>query len=194
MKSTLIKEISTFQQEAVASWNTGIKKNSKLMIPPVSLRDEITTKGFGMAVIELLCLVGILKEEQIDETRSKWVLGDNWSEKVMILCVDGLSLDRFRCFEKKLSNVKMSFSSSFEQTIIFQRALSRVVDINGSLHMAFHMLQCIYTVFQTLLKWAQNIVDWKRLIPTKVSDSFDLARQLVNLLLGEVERYLFGLQ
>ena len=55
--------------------------------------------------------------------------------------------------------------------------------------MAFHMLQCIYTVYQTLLKWAQEIVDWKRLIPTKVSDNFDLARQIVNLLLGEVEKF-----
>ena len=30
------------------------------MIPPVSLRDEIRTDDYGMAIIEILCLAGVL--------------------------------------------------------------------------------------------------------------------------------------
>jgi hypothetical protein len=54
--------------------------------------------------------------------------------------------------------------------------------------MAFHMLQTIYTVFGTMLKWAQTIVDWKRLTTSKVCDSFDLCRQLMFLMLDELDR------
>ena len=34
-----------------------------MLILPESLRDKIKTIGFGMSVIELLCLVGVLHEE-----------------------------------------------------------------------------------------------------------------------------------
>jgi len=188
LKSTAIASYSSFQNDITIGWNPSSKMATKLLIPPVSLRDEIKTDGFGMAVIELLCLVGILHEEQVSDTYIKWELDRNWKQRKMILCVDGLSLDRHRHFQKKMSNVKLSFSTAFKQSLIFQKALSRVVEINGPLHMAFHMLQTIFTVFGTMLKWGQTIVDWKRLTSAKVCDSFDLCRQLTFLMLEELDR------
>ena len=40
--------------------NPKSKDASEIMIPPVSLRDEIKTDGYGMAIIEILCLAGVL--------------------------------------------------------------------------------------------------------------------------------------
>ena len=188
VKASTISTCSMFQTDVTLEWNPTSNEATKLLIPPVSLRDEIKTDGFGMAVIELLCLVGILHEEKISNTYTKWELDKNWDQRRMFLCVDGLSLDRHRHFQKKASNVKLSFTNSFKQSIIFQKALTRVTEINGPLHMAFHMLQTIYTVYGTMLKWGQTIVDWKRLSPSKVCDSFDLCRQLLFLMLDELDR------
>ena len=188
LKSTTISKCSMFQNDVTLLWNPNSNEPTKLFIPPVSLRDEIKTDGFGMAVIELLCLVGILHEEKVSDTYTKWELDRSWEDRRMFLCIDGLSLDRHRHFQKKLSNVKLSFTNSFKQSIIFQKALTRVTEINGPLHMAFHMLQTIYTVYGTMLKWGQTIVDWKRLTASKVCDSFDLCRQLLFLMLDELDR------
>ena len=43
-------------------WNQHTKDVVKLVIPPVSLHDEIKTDGHGMALIELLVQVGSLDE------------------------------------------------------------------------------------------------------------------------------------
>ena len=188
LKTGTITKCSMFQKHVTLLWNPTSTEPTKLLIPPVSLRDEIKTDGFGMAVIELLCLVGILHEEKISDTYTKWELDCNWEDRRMFLCINGLSLDRHRHFQKKLSNVKLSFTNSFKQSIIFQKALTRVTEINGPLHMAFHMLQTIYTVYGTMLKWGQTIVDWKRLTASKVCDSFDLCRQLLFLMLDELDR------
>ena len=51
---TFMSECSEFQYNNVKLWNSSIEEPSKLLIPPVSLRDEIRTDEFGMAVIELL--------------------------------------------------------------------------------------------------------------------------------------------
>ena len=56
----LLRNIDEFQQKIVNGWNYQDKEYSSLIIPPVSPRDEIKTNGYGMAIIELLCLSGIL--------------------------------------------------------------------------------------------------------------------------------------
>ena len=188
MKTSVIAKCSSFQTDVTLGWNPLSNEATKLLIPPVSLRDEIKTDGFGMAVIELLCLVGILHEEKVSPSFSKWELDRDWKQRRMFLCIDGLSLDRHRHFQKKLSNVKLSFTNAFKQSVIFQKALTRVTEIYGPLHMAFHMLQTIYTLYGTMLKWGQTIVDWKRITASKVCDSFDLCRQLMFLMLEELDR------
>ena len=98
VKASTISTCSMFQTDVTLEWNPTSNEATKLLIPPVSLRDEIKTDGFGMAVIELLCLVGILHEEKISNTYTKWELDKNWDKRRMFLCIDGLSLDRHRHF------------------------------------------------------------------------------------------------
>ena len=42
-------------------WNKSVSKQVKLIIPPVMKHNEIKTDGYGMALIELLVFVGLLK-------------------------------------------------------------------------------------------------------------------------------------
>ena len=85
----------------------------------MSLRDEIKTTEFGIVVINLLCLVGILSKEKISNTITKWGLDRNWEQRRMLLFVDGISLDRHEHFQNKLSNAKVSFMNAFKQSITF---------------------------------------------------------------------------
>lgn len=103
-------------------------------MPSVSLRDEITTDGFGMAVIEMLVCAGILQIENRKENEIEWSLGNKWDDKVLRLCLDGLSLDRHRSFQKRLLQLPISFKKAYNQGLAFRKALTRVVEMPGPLH------------------------------------------------------------
>ena len=47
--------------------------------------DEITTDGFGMTVIEMICLCGILKAIPIGNTNTEWVWDERWETQTMYL-------------------------------------------------------------------------------------------------------------
>ena len=88
-----------------------------------------------------------------------WQLGQEWDKKILYLCMDGLSLDRHRSFQRKLTNLPFSFDKAFRQCLIFQKAFSKVVEISGPLHIAFHMLQSIYIVYKDMMNCAQRVVE-----------------------------------
>ena len=102
--------------------------------------------------------------------------------------MDGLSLDRHRSFQKKLVNLPYAYTKVFEQSIIFQKALTRVIDISGPLHIFSRVLQSIFTIYKDMMKWVQTVVNWKKLNMNKALESFNTCRQLCMLTLGEVER------
>ena len=87
-----------FQEAVVKEWNPRSVEATALLIPPVSLRDEIKTDGYGMAIIEILCLSGILIKVKMYGDTFAWELNPKWNEKTVYICMDGLSLDRHRCF------------------------------------------------------------------------------------------------
>ena len=177
-----------FQQSVVEQWHPASKEPSAIIIPPVSLRDEIKTDGYGMAIIEILCLSGILTQVSRKDDACAWVLNKDWEAKTLYICMDGLSLDRRRSFQKKLVSSPFSYHKSFEQSLIFQKSLSRVVEISGPLHIAFHMLQSIFVVYKDMIKWCQRVLDVKKINVNKVSDSFDTYRRHCYLILEELER------
>ena len=177
-----------FQQTVVEEWNPQSKLASALIIPPVSLRDEIKTDGYGMAIIEILCLAGVLVKVELYTDVHAWELSRDWEKKSVYLCMDGLSLDRHRSFQKKLVSLPFSYKKTFEQSLIFQKALNRVVEISGPLHIAFHMLQSIFVIYKDMMKWTQRVIEWKKINVNKVSDSFDTCRRLAMMLLEELER------
>ena len=111
--------IKLFQQHVVEEWNPRSKNATALIIPPVSMRDEIKTDGYGMAIIELLCLSGILLQISKHNNVTTWELNKKWEGKTLYLCMDGLSLDRHRSFRRNLTNLPFSFDKAFRQSIIF---------------------------------------------------------------------------
>ena len=114
----------------------------------------MTTDGYGMCVIELMTLHGILLKTN-NNNNTRWTLADKWQQKSMIICLDGLSLDRHRSFQNKLCKMNMKFTDTFQQSLTFQKALSRVIAVSGPLHTAFHMLQVIYDIYKDILQNVQ---------------------------------------
>jgi hypothetical protein len=115
--------------------NPSILKETKVMIPKVSLQDKISTDGFGMTLIEILVMVGILKEERLSETCTKWTACNNFNEKRLYLTMDGLSLDRYKLFKKKLMKIPQSYSDNCCQPI--------EIVIHTFIYMKINCHQCI---------------------------------------------------
>ena len=90
-------------------------------------------------------------------------------------------------------NQPISFSNEYEQKITFKKALCRVTEIPGPLHMAFHMCQCLYIIYGDFLRHCQKIVGWKKLNYLKVSESFRLCKALLFLALEEAERLMWDI-
>ena len=135
----------------------------KLIIPPVSLHDEIKTDGYGMALIELLVQIGLLVEKKdVDMDIKVWKACENYKTKTVYLCLDGLSIDCHYCFYRKLLDLPLSFTQEFKQAIEFQKVFGRVVELSRPLHMSFHMLQCIYNLYGGLLRVCQQCIEWKK--------------------------------
>ena len=122
-------------------------EQTSILIPEVSKRDEIKTCEYGMAVIEMLVLVGILVESSNDNGTIMWKTSPDYEERMLFLFVDGLSFDRHRYFVKQLTKIEATFLDNHKQCIEFQKALSRVKEVSGPLHIAFHMLQVIFNVY-----------------------------------------------
>ena len=157
----------------------------------------MTNDGFERATLELLELSGILCKKSVTNKKGiiidKWNLTTNYEEKRMYLCMDGLSLERYRSLERNLINQPITFSDEYEQKITFKKALHRVTEIPGPLHMAFHMCQCLYIIYSDFLKHCQKIVGWKKLNFLKVSESFRLCKALLFLVLEESERLMWDI-
>ena len=66
--------------------------------------------------------------------------------------------------------------------------MTTVVKVSGQLHMAFHILQSIFTVFGPLLQLTQTILQWKKLNQNKVSDCYLQSRELYSITLEEISR------
>ena len=144
-------------------WNPHIISNTKIIIPPVSICDEIKMIGFGMTGIKLLCLSGILIEQISQKGNKKWFLAPNYKTWKMFLFVDELSLDCFCHLVKTLTNLPLSFGPAFQQGLIFQKAMEQIVEVNGTLHMVFHILQTIYTVYKPFMLWCIDVIKWERI-------------------------------
>ena len=132
IKMSLSKRTTMFQSQVVKRWNPLHHDNIiKLIVPPVSLHDQIRSDRYGITLIELLKTVGLLvKETNIYNTTKvmNQELSDNWK--------------KHRSFYNKLIKLPLYFSNTFRQSQIFHKALSRVVEISGPLHMVY--TNCYY--------------------------------------------------
>ena len=76
-ESKILQEVTRFQEKTVRIWHPESIKATSLMIPSLSLRDKIKTNGYGMAIIEILCLSGLLIHEVSDDGYESWCLCPN---------------------------------------------------------------------------------------------------------------------
>ena len=81
----------------------------------------MTNDGFERAILELLELAGIMRKKSVTtkkgSTIDQWCLTQKYKEKKMYLCMDGLSLERYRSLERNLINQPISFSNEYEQKL-----------------------------------------------------------------------------
>ena len=124
----------------------------------------------------------ILVKTSTDSMWYEWILSENWNAKNIILCLDGLSLDWHRGFCNKILNLPLNFTKAYNQLSVFQKALSRVIEISSPLHTAFHMLQSIYTVYNCLFRCTQECLGWKKIKYNKTSDNFRLCVHMLDIL------------
>lgn len=91
LKNSLLNMKSDlFQYKTVQQWNKHVSSVMKVIVPRVFLYDEITTDGYGKCIIELMTKHGILNKVKVSKDAHQWVLSNNWNEKTMIVCLDGL--------------------------------------------------------------------------------------------------------
>ena len=90
-KTNVFTVFSKWQDKMLDTVDESRNNTSKVFIPGVSLREETTTNGYGMAVVEILELSGIVKKTQTpyDDTPF-WKLTDNYKDKILYLSMDGL--------------------------------------------------------------------------------------------------------
>ena len=183
--------------EVTSLWNPKTDMVTRVLIPEVSLEDEISNEGYKKALRELLVLTSIMNESHYQNSKGvcvkKWALANDWNKKKIYLCMDGLSLERHRTLQKKLSNEPISFTKAYEQSVDFKKALGQIIEIYGPLHMAFHMLQCIFIIYGNFLKNIQTVLKWKRLKFKNVSETFRGCKTMVFLALEEAERLMWDL-
>lgn len=77
-ESADITYIARFQHKFVIEWYSKPANVTTMCIPPIFLRDENKTDMYGMAIIEILCLPGVIhKIQQTNDTRYGFVLVHN---------------------------------------------------------------------------------------------------------------------
>ena len=188
LKKDFLLPLKKLQYSTVKMWNPSISVSSKMFIPPVSIRDDIETDGYGMAVIELLSHVGFLVQEDSDDSIKEWKIPIRNQYKKLLLCIDGLSMDRHHGFYKKLLRVASGSTSSLKNAITFKRVFNNIIEVSGPLHIAFHILQTIFSIFNVMFKWAQKVIQWKKITVHQVSDNFRMCKELCFLVLDEASR------
>ena len=125
------------------------------------MRDEVSTDGCGMAIIELMTMCGIACQDSNDNMT--WELHNDYDTKMMHLTGDGLNSERFKSFKQKLKRIPQSFARNFKQSLMFQKALDRVIDSSGTLHMSFYILQLLYIMFRVILEWDSDVLQLKKI-------------------------------
>ena len=74
---------------------------------------------------------------------TSWGLYERWGNKRLFLCMGGLSLDCQCLFKKKLVRLPFLYDTYFKQLLVFQKEISRIVQICGTMRISFHMLHVI---------------------------------------------------
>jgi hypothetical protein len=135
-----------FQRESVRKWK-GDQSIAKLLCLPLSLDDETKTEECGNVMLSLLERAGIIKVRGKDT--STICLADDYESKWMITVGDGLSQMRMRQYNESVdAAASVNFRQYYRQSIVFSKAMNRVLMIPGDLHGGgFHFLATVYLLY-----------------------------------------------
>ena len=88
-KRIFFQKAISFQRRHSLIWNDKLKQPTKLFVPCVSLYDEIKLCEYGMAIIEVMELAGLIVREEYSisdkgRTRVAWKLAENYKKRPSI--------------------------------------------------------------------------------------------------------------
>jgi hypothetical protein len=133
--------------------------------------------GSFKVVFEIMYTSGLL----LKEDNNKWVIPEDVGRRWLFLVRDGLSIHHVREAEHNILLAShSSFTASYETAKVFAKAFERVSTIPGDLHMGFHTLGPVYTLFmEASYSQSKAALAWKRLKATDVTECCKVASQLV---------------
>ena len=183
-----------FPSKVVQTWRAE-PPVAELLILPVSVLDETTKTGASGIVIDFMVLHGLL---EWDDSTQMYQPREGWDEKWLFIVGDGLSLERIFQFLDDIMGILdsklVSFRHAYRQAMNIAQVVHRLVPINGDLHVRFHMLDVVYRLFYGgFLQVMQWRLQWKRLDPYDVSNSYRLCHRLAVVVYEEVQRIMLDL-
>jgi hypothetical protein len=180
-----------FQFESVKKWK-GQQTPVKLLCLPLSVDDETKTEECGNVLLSFMERSGIIKVRGKDTTSIQ--LADDYDSKWQLTVGDGLSQMRMRQYNDSVDAASVNFRQYYRQSIVFSKAMTRVLMIPGDLHGGgFHFLATVYLLYYGgLLQPLQYALGWKRIRGSDVTKTYQQCAALALLALGEIERGLYG--
>ena len=77
----MLRDVTNFQEKILQQWSPESSKATSLIIPPVSLRDEVKINGYGIAIIEILCTSDFLIHAISEHGVESWELCKDWNNR-----------------------------------------------------------------------------------------------------------------
>jgi hypothetical protein len=121
--------------------------------------DESASTETGAIVLELLLKAGVI----VVEDNGKYRRGD--TDKFVILHGDVKTMDNINLLQETIrkSMNGSGYSELSNQLLVFDQALSQVMDLPGDWHAGLSMLSSIVSLFyESLLKPVADMLKWKR--------------------------------
>ena len=143
--------------------------------------------------MSLLERSGIIEVRGADSKTIK--LCDDYNSKWQLTVGDGLSQMRMQQYNEAVDAASVNFRQYYRQSMVFSQAMNHVVMIPGNLHgRGFHFLAVVSLLFYgAFLQSIQYALGWKRLHGTDVTKTYQQCASLALMVLGEVERGLYGM-
>lgn len=184
-----------FLQKDCRDWNPHVDKLTDILFLPLSVHDEMTVRGTGRVVVELLADSGLLVPRGGAEHKytGPWDLHPGWETKRIFLYGDAKSIMNYRSFYKTLgesSGTHRPFSEAYEQSVQLERLVDRLVPIPGDWHFGLNVLIAIFKLYWGgFLQVFSVLLNLKRLTEDP-TEHYQAGRVLVLTVHSQVERLL----
>jgi hypothetical protein len=136
-------------------------------------------------------MLSIIRAEGKDKATIS--LTANYDSRWQITVGNGLSQMRMRQYQDMVDNASINFRQHYRQSIVFSKAINRVVMVPGDLHGGgFHFLAVTFLLYYGgFLQPIQFALGWNRIRGSDVTKTYQQSASLAILVLGEVERGMY---